>query len=205
MTAPNQRTAKRAEVAQRRAEAVRLAAHGHTYQEIADRLGYPSRQTAQADVRRALAAYRADRDAAAEHYVDVSLVRLDEALRVAAEVMQRRHLAHSGGALVRYTDDDGTEHTLEDSGPRLAAAAKFVAFDESRRKLLGLDAPAASKVDLSVDAAPAAVSRLGSALVALFDGVLDDLQLSDEQRATAGQLLSARVRELAETLRAPGA
>ncbi len=201
MTAPSHRSAKRAEVAQRRAEAVRLAADGMTYQEIADRLGYGSRQGAHQDVQRALAEYRAERDAAAEHLIDISLVRIDEALRVASEVMRARHLAHSGGALVKYVDDAGEEHTLEDSGPRLAAASRFVAFDESRRKLLGLDAPAASKVDLSVDAAPAAVQRLGSALVALFDGVLDDLQLSDDQRSAAGRLLSVRVRELAETLR----
>lgn len=77
------------------------------------------------------------------------LVALDRAQEVATEVMERDHLAHSNGRVVQYYDAERQEDvTVKDDGPRLAAVDRVVKISESRRKLLGQDAP--SKVETQV-------------------------------------------------------
>lgn len=69
--------AKRAEVAQRRADAIRLRIAGLEWQEIADRLHYASKGAACTDVTRALQERAADRDQAVDEMRTLETMRLD--------------------------------------------------------------------------------------------------------------------------------
>jgi hypothetical protein len=71
--------------------------------------------------------------------------RLDGLLRKAHEVLERRHITVSNGQIVRL---DG--HPLEDDGPVLSAIDTILKIEARRAKLLGMDAPA--KTDLNVNA-----------------------------------------------------
>lgn len=198
---PDNRTAKQAEIAIRRTEAMRLAVAGLTYQEIADRLGYSSRQVAQKDVKRALDQYRAEQRAMAEHMVTMTEARLDDALRVASEVMHSQHFAHSGGTIVQAPDASGELRPLYDDGPRLAAVDRVRAIEESRRKLLGLDAPTKAAIDLTVGAAAELAGQVGTIAADVIEHVLSALGLSAEQRAEGARLAGERLAELAEQLK----
>lgn len=139
----------RAERAVRRAKACRLAVAGWSYERIAAELGYNSRQAAWKDVSAALAEKMKEQDLAAGALRAKELALLDEALEVAHRIMNAEHLAHSNGRLIRreVEQEDGSVTLVDviDNGPNLAAADRLIKVSESRRKLLGLDAP--SKVE----------------------------------------------------------
>jgi hypothetical protein len=91
------------------------------------------------------------------------LEKLDRAEAKVLEVLERRHLTVSHGRVIRLAVDgeDGPGEPLEDDGPIMQAAATLIRISESRRKLLGLDAPAQVVTDSTVryevtglDAAP---------------------------------------------------
>jgi aminoglycoside phosphotransferase (APT) family kinase protein len=85
----------------------------------------------------------------AEEIRRVELDRLDELARTAWRVLYERHL-HIGmrGEIARHRD---TGAPLLDDGPVLAAIDRLLTISESRRKLLGVDAPAKVTV-LTMDA-----------------------------------------------------
>lgn len=148
MARPN--IVKRAQVLVRRAEACRLRVAGHTYAEIAEALGYSSEKTAQVDVSRALAAYVEMQTQPIEELRARELAALDQAQIVATAVMNRDHVAHSNGRVVRIEDEaSGELTTVLDDGPKLAAVDRVVKISESRRSLLpGVTAP--SKVEAQI-------------------------------------------------------
>lgn len=129
-------TAKQAEVAARRAKAVRMRTAGQDWQTIADALGYSSRGAACQDVTRALKAYQDDLAAAVEDHRLLALARLDDLLKTAHEVLERKHITVSNGKVI-YHD----ERPLEDDAPTLMAIKTVLAIEERRSKLLGLDTP----------------------------------------------------------------
>lgn len=69
--------AKMAQVAKRRADAIRLRLAGMDYDTIADRLGYSSRGAASKDIYRAFDAFRAEEEAAVETWREIEAQRLD--------------------------------------------------------------------------------------------------------------------------------
>jgi hypothetical protein len=145
MVAPSNRISTQAQRTERRAEALRMHIAGHTWQKIADRLGYSSAGHACADGRRALEILRAHQDQAAEEYRAIELARLDEALAVAMRIMAEEQVAHSNGKIV-YRQIEGQQVPVVDNTVALAAADRVVKISESRRKLLGLDAPVRQEV-----------------------------------------------------------
>jgi hypothetical protein len=130
-------TARRAEVAARRAKAVALRSQGQTWQAIADALGYADRAAAHKDVTRALDANRAELAETTEHHRALALERLDALSRATVTVLERLHVVVSHGRIIR--DDDGKP--LRDDGPELAAVARLIDIEQRRARLLGLDAP----------------------------------------------------------------
>jgi hypothetical protein len=100
----------------------------------------------------AQAAYAAYRKALAESYrenngeaVELELGRLDELIRQAYRVLLGKHYKVStSGRLVN--GPDGTP--LLDPDPILAAIRELRMLSESRRKLLGLDAPTRQRVEI---------------------------------------------------------
>jgi len=146
--APNQTAAARAARAERRARACELSVAGWSYEKIyrESGLGYGSRQTVFRDVKAALLQKSREQDASAEIKRARELALLDEALVVAHRIMNAEHLAHSNGRLIKRELEDGTDVEVIDNGPNLAAADRLIKISESRRKLLGLDAPAKTEV-----------------------------------------------------------
>lgn len=138
-------TAKRAAVALRRTEAIAMRNNGHTWDEIAEALGYSDAGAACKDVTRALDAYLAQQSAAVEELRARELAELDAIRDKVVEVMNSRHLVVQGGKVVRDSVDGEAGEPLEDTGPVLAAVDRLIRIGERRAKLLGLDAPV--KVD----------------------------------------------------------
>ena len=130
---PDARVAAKIEGDIRRRAATKLAVAGRTYEEIADELGYSSRQAAFRDVKRGLAPAAAALREEATHLIAVQLSRLELA---ASEVMKILGEYRPDG---RAEDGTTVYSTAEDQ--RLAAVDRLVKVSESTRKLLGLDAP----------------------------------------------------------------
>lgn len=70
-------TAKRAEIAERRARAVALKVRGATWADVAEKCGYSSRQTAQKDVARALEQHLGEVDRGVAEMRRLLLARLE--------------------------------------------------------------------------------------------------------------------------------
>lgn len=128
------------------AHAARLRAQGKTYPEIARIMGC-AQSTAHTRVWRAIRAAPVEDGTQLR---DLELARLDELTAKAWEVLLADHPLVSNG---RRFDD------LQDSAPVLAAIRELRHLSESRRKLLGLDAPVKHDVKVS-DALDADIERL---------------------------------------------
>jgi hypothetical protein len=126
------------DTAERDAEAARMRSRGHTYQQIADQLGFSNKGTAYAAVHRAMAEVVAEPAAEA---VQFELDRLDQMHQAALKVLEGHHVTVSNGKVVTLDDVP-----LQDDGPVLAAIDRLVRISESRRKLLGLDSPVKTQI-----------------------------------------------------------
>jgi hypothetical protein len=140
---PQDTKAARALRAERAAQALRLSVAGWSYARIHrdSGLGYGTRQQVYRDVKRALEQRTKEQDASTDLKVQRELAVIERALSAADAMLDKTYYAHSNGRLITREAEDGTEIEIEDDGPRLAAADRLVRFSESRRKLLGLDAP----------------------------------------------------------------
>jgi hypothetical protein len=135
------RAERQAEAARRRAQIVQARMAGATFEQIGRQHGITDSRAQQlyADAMLRTVKEPADRHRALE------LRRLDDLQLRLTQVLRRGHVTISGGKVV--LDDDG--HPYLDDGPVIAAALALLRVQESRRGLLGLDAPA--KVDATVD------------------------------------------------------
>jgi hypothetical protein len=168
---------KRAEqvlIAERRTKMVEMRRDGHSFQEIADALGYASRHAASKDFCRTLERNIAKQHASMEvlreleiHRLDGELERLTRLYAKVEKILDRFHVTVQFGKVV---DLDG--EPIEDDGPALAAVDRLVKIEDARRrngerraKLLGLEA--AQKVEvLTLDALDAEAARLNALLAA---------------------------------------
>jgi hypothetical protein len=149
---------------ERDAEALALHHGGCTYPEIARRLGWKNKASAYEAVRRAIAdGYRLG----AEERRQVEDARLDYLTRVFDHVVNTEHYASSASGNVVLHPVTG--EPLIDDGPVVQAGLALLRVSESRRKLLGLDAPKQVEVR-TIDAIDARlidlageVGRVGSA------------------------------------------
>lgn len=132
------------EVALRRAAAVKLAVAHRTYEEIAQLLGYPSRQAAREDTMRGLRARKLEQDEDADTLVTQMVDECNEIAKRMRGIMRRHGVVVRGEAIVRL---DGKP--LVDEGPAMHAAAMLLRVQERLAKLKGLDA--ATKIDATVN------------------------------------------------------
>lgn len=153
------------------AEAAELRSRGLPLREVAERQGV-SITTAWERINRALSAVRRE---GGEQAQALELDKLDRLERRLTEVLERRHVVVSQGHVVTL---DG--EPLADDDPAVRAAAGLLRVSESRRKLLGLDAPVAQVLQLERrnDAESDAVAE---ALLAAVDA----LQLPHDLRVFA--------------------
>jgi len=143
--------------AERRYQALELRKQGNSYRAIGAALGVSEAQS-HTDVQRALRALAALEQASAEELRTMELERLDTLTVEAARVLSATHPLVSGGKVL----DD-----LTDDGPKLAAIDRLLRISESRRKLLGLDAP--SKAALTnPDGTPAAYAEMRTVILTLL-------------------------------------
>lgn len=143
-------------LAERREASVKLSVKGWSYERIYREggLGHNNAQAVYRDLKAALAQRVARQDLAVDEWREKELALIDVALAKANEILDAVHLAVAGGKVVRdeETDADGNVTRSEpiiDHGPNLAAAQALIRMSESRRKLLGTDAPA--KTEVAVD------------------------------------------------------
>jgi len=153
--APKEQASAQVFRAQRRAEACRLNVAGWSMERIFREagLGYTSKSQVGRDVKAALAEAIKEQNLAAEELRAKELMIIESALAEANRIMQKVHVAHGNGRIVRreveQPDGSVTFEDVIDDGPNLAAADRLIRYSESRRKLLGLDAPA--KISAEVD------------------------------------------------------
>jgi hypothetical protein len=139
------------------ARCLELRRHGATYREIAATVGL-SVANVHGRVMRGLDRTRRE---PADALRDLELERLDALQLALTQVLAGQHVTVSGGKVIR--DEHG--QPLRDHGPTIAAAQALVRVQESRRKLLGLDAPV--RVDaklMTVDQIDARIAELEAEL-----------------------------------------
>lgn len=134
------------------AEAARLRSRSMGYREIGEQLGVTT-SAAHRMVERALAAIPTEH---AEAVRANELRKLDALERAALTVLEARHVTVSNGKLIY----DGDEPLLDDA-PVLNAIDRLLRVSESRRKLLGLDAPNRVEV-VTLDYLDAEIARLSA-------------------------------------------
>lgn len=125
--------------------ALRLRKEYCEWAEIAEACGYPTPRDAYDAVHREMLEREHDIGEAVEAVRAQELSRLERIGAAAFRVLQTQHLVTTGGKVVYHN-----EVPLIDDGPVLAAVKVLVKVSESRRKLLGLDAPAKVQNDVAV-------------------------------------------------------
>lgn len=130
----NQTTKAQAEVRRQRCLELRVA--GLSCAQIGREVGIDE-STAARHVREALAQLATMKLEDAEHLRELELERLDKLQRAAERVLAKSHVYVNAGKIVF----DGDVKLIDD-GPVLAAIDRLVRIAESRRKLMGIDAPA---------------------------------------------------------------
>lgn len=126
--------------AERDRKACELRVQGWTVQQVADALFNGNKGNASRAISRTMKEITLE---PAEELLTTELLRLDRLIRETERVLQKHHVVVSHGRIM--VDPDSGEK-LEDSGPVLAAIQTLKSLNESRRKLLGLDAPAQAKI-----------------------------------------------------------
>lgn len=138
---------------QRDAEAARLRAMRLTFDQIAERMGYADASGAWRAAQRGL--QRAVREPH-QDMVALDLAELDEMAREAWKVLRATHyLVDKGNVAMLHGEP------LLDDAPVLAAIGRLLDIQTRRAKLVGLDAPTRSRVEVvSLDAVEAEIMRL---------------------------------------------
>jgi hypothetical protein len=172
-------TAPRVDAADTDARCLELRRAGLSYRDIARTVGL-SVANVHGRVTRGLDRTRRE---PADGLRELELDRLDVLQVVLTQVLRREHVTISGGKVVQ--DEDGRSY--RDDGPVVAAAQALVRVQESRRRLLGLDAPAKVEAKiLTVDVMDARIAELESLLAASDPDweqpTLDDAGLVDQFR-----------------------
>lgn len=141
------------------AQIVELKRKDLSFAEIGNRLGI-SKAAAFRGFHRALPRIT---EPAASAYRAEHLARLELAREAVMEVLTNRHVTTSNGVIVRL---DG--EPLADDAPILAAVDRLLRIDEREAKLLGLDAPIRTRVEVvEEDVARLLVEQLEAELAQL--------------------------------------
>lgn len=171
--------------AERRHQALELRKQGQSYRAIAAALTV-SVATAHADIQQALGELAELEHESAAEYRTMELERLDTLAVEAWRVLSVTHPLVSGGKVLNgYADD----------GPKLGAIDRLLRISESRRKLLGLDAPTKTALT-NPDGTPAAYAELRTVVLnllapypdlrlALADQLAELPEVSDDEQPAA--------------------
>ena len=133
---PNGEIARNPETMKRDAKAAELRAQRMTYQQIGDELGI-TRQSAHEAVKRAMNDIVERGRAGTEAAIEMELANLDAVFEGYLEIAQKRHA---------HLTNKGDVREFEDDTIILNAYNGLIKVSESRRKLLGLNAPTRTEV-----------------------------------------------------------
>jgi predicted transcriptional regulator len=152
-------------MAERRTRVVNMRVSGATVDQIAQQLGLTKSQVSH-DLERTLKSRTAELGSAVENLRSLEAEKLDAMERVAWKVLAKPHYAVSAtGNVARHPE---TKEVLIDDGPTLQAISSLLRIQERRAKLLGLDQPTRSSVEVTtIDSATASaeIARVFSQLV----------------------------------------
>ena len=141
------------------ARALELRRRGLEYGQIAAQMDWRSPSSAYEAVQRALQDTARE---ASEEVRQIEAARLDELTRTLMRVLATKHYVVSAASGVVARNPE-TKQLLLDDGPVIQAVAGLLRISERRSKLLGLDAPVKSRVEVItedvVDAELAALAR----------------------------------------------
>ncbi len=169
-----QSPAQREQVARREAQVLQLKIAGATFEQIGRQQVPPiSRQAAERIYYRAMRRItEEDRETARK----LEEQRLDRLLVEAYSVLRTPHYVLWNGAVVMRVPSPGAPPVeLLDDGPRLAAIDRLLRISESRRKLLGLDAPTRHEHEWTVSEIDRELAKVQAELDALPVPTGDDL------------------------------
>lgn len=145
--------------AERDAEACRLRASGHSYSQIAQQLGYGSKSNAHRAVQTALDSTVRE---GADELRGLQLLELDAMAKAAWGVLHREHILVSHGRIVL-----GAGGPVPDDAPVLQAIDRLLKIAERRSRLMGLDAPTKSRLEvLTMDVIDEKIAELEAELAA---------------------------------------
>jgi hypothetical protein len=155
---------RRTETRVKDAQAVEMRRRGLSYRQIADQLEFSAASSAYDAVKRGLKdLFREEQDDAR----GLELDRLDDAMRTTYRIMMGKHVATNNQGVIF---DPTTKQPVIDEAINLQAAQTLVRLSESRRKLLGLDAPTRVRQEIitesDVDAAIRKIEEENERLVA---------------------------------------
>jgi hypothetical protein len=126
------------------ARALEFRRRGLSYEQISAQMEWRSPSAAHQAVQRALADSARE---ASEEVRQIEAARLDELTRTLMRVLATKHYVVSvaSGVVARHPE---TGQPLQDDAPVIHAVAGLIRISERRAKLLGLDAPAKSRVEV---------------------------------------------------------
>jgi hypothetical protein len=144
-------------------KALDMVRRGFSYRQVAAEIGWASPQSVGNAVKRALKELHA---VDADELVKIMRGRLDDYRRQAWRVLSAKHyVTTQSGSLVRHPE---TRQPLLDDGPVLQALDRLLKYDVEERKMLGVDAPTRSRVEVitesDVDAAIRELSEKHAAM-----------------------------------------
>lgn len=154
----------RTEATQERKNAVvRMRTSGMRFSQIAEELGYASPASAVKAYHKALDEIPFE---AVEQHRQLELQRLDRLIEEAWKLYEARHPVVSFGKVFFEAEGpDGEMVPIEDAGPKLAALKEIRALSESRRRLIGADAPTRTRIEVvTEDVIDAEIRRLEAEL-----------------------------------------
>jgi hypothetical protein len=160
------------ETMEKDAQAADLYRRGLTYRQISAQMGWASPNASVQSVRRAAKDAARDSLATAEA-LQMMLARQQDYRRAAYRVLAAKHyVVTQAGGLAHGPD----RQPLVDDGPVLAALDRLVKIDDAEAKLLGLYAPAKSRVEIiTEDAVDAELKRLAKEITAADEATAADL------------------------------
>ena len=129
------------ETAARDQRAAEMLARRFTYQQIGDELGI-SRQAAHQACKRAMRDVIKAGKESTEEAIELEAAKLDALESAYLEILQKQHLVVTASGKVAQENGQ----PLEDDGPAMTALMGLLKISESRRRLLGLDAPKRSEI-----------------------------------------------------------
>ena len=167
----------------RRADAVKLRVRGHSYSQIAEKLGI-SKAQAHIDVTAALRESAAERGKDLEESRELELERLDNAIRKVTDILEREL-----GFAVEGVKPEELSALLGDTSELvLKAADRLVKLSSERSKLLGLYAPTKQElsgndggpIQVSPEAAAAKVREIFGSTGSIQEAPADDESLPSD-------------------------